>query len=95
MKDLEDVVWKCIVFLSVHEKKVSRKNQSTYKYITGDARNKIFPDGEGEMHSSIASKLLQSMSSILKRDIYNLRDPGITIDDVKVPDPSLCMPPLD
>jgi WD40 repeat protein len=85
VKDLEDVVWKCIVFLSVHKKMVSRKSQSTYEYISRDARNTIFPNGKGEVHSRITSKLLQSMSSILKRDIYNLKNPGIMIDDVVMP----------
>ncbi|PQE27703.1 vegetative incompatibility het-e-1 protein [Rutstroemia sp. NJR-2017a WRK4] len=39
------------------------------------------------VHSSIFSRSLQVMSRILRRDIYNLRAPGISIDQIKQPDP--------
>lgn len=92
--DLEQVVGHCLAFLSVGGGKIGRKNKSAHKYMMAKGvQDRIFPPGgEDEMHSSIVSKLLQSMSSILRRDIYNLGDPGIMIEEIHTPNPDPLIP---
>ena len=45
-----------------------------------------------DVHNTIFSRSLQSMSRVLRRDVYWLGAPGITIDQVKQPDPDPLAP---
>jgi len=45
--------------------------------------SKIFPDGYTQGHYAIVSRSLESMDQGLRRDIYDLRHPGCSIDEVK------------
>jgi hypothetical protein len=47
----------------------------------------IFPSGPAEVHHVIFSQSLEVMAKMLRKDIYSLRHPGLSIDQAKKPDP--------
>ncbi|EGZ76068.1 hypothetical protein NEUTE2DRAFT_37003, partial [Neurospora tetrasperma FGSC 2509] len=47
----------------------------------------IFPKGKEDVHYIIFLRLLDAMSTTLRRDIYGLRAPGFPNDKVQVPNP--------
>ena len=60
-------------------------------YLINDKRSdilsKIFPHGQAEGHRMILSQSLKAMSTTLQRDVYILQHPGVSITEVKVPNP--------
>ncbi|ODM17235.1 hypothetical protein SI65_06910 [Aspergillus cristatus] len=68
-------------------------HQSAKDYLIEHAKpeiiSQLFPVGYRKGHQSIFSRSLESMSQILRRDIYTLRHPGFCITDVNPlsPDP--------
>jgi len=51
----------------------------------------IFPDGYAATHRHILSRSLDVMENLLHEDIYNLKNPGCSIDEIKPVNPD----PLD
>ena len=47
----------------------------------------IFPAGHGRIHYDMFSWSLDALSRTLRRDIYNLQDPGSMVEDIPDPDP--------
>ena len=68
-------------------------HQSAKDYLIEHAKSEImsllFPDGYTKGHQTIMSRSLESMSQILRRNIYTLEHPGCCITDVypQSPDP--------
>ena len=89
MADLERIINMCGSFLMIRGDHVYLIHQSAKDYLTTHAGSEIFPSGHAEGHRMIISRSLQAMSTILRRDIYDLRDPGRSIDEVEsvYPDP--------
>ncbi|KAK1973210.1 WD40-repeat-containing domain protein [Colletotrichum cereale] len=56
------------------------------------AFDQILPSGIAHQHHIIFSRSLDALSSTLKRDIYELRSPGVLIDDVVLPKPDHLAP---
>ncbi|PWI64374.1 hypothetical protein PCL_10512, partial [Purpureocillium lilacinum] len=77
----------CGSFLTVREDQVYIIHQSAKDYLSGKAATTLFPSGREEAHHDIFLRSLHSMRSSLRRDIYDLRYPGFSIDDLKIPDP--------
>ncbi|KAH6700670.1 NACHT domain-containing protein [Leptodontidium sp. MPI-SDFR-AT-0119] len=82
------IIGLCGSFLALRETTVYFVHQSAKDFLLKEASNDIFPSGTNDIHRIIFSRSLQVMSSTLRRDIYNLRAPGISIDQVKPPDPN-------
>lgn len=57
-------------------------HQSAKDYLQKDGLPEIFPDGL-KSHDHALSRSLQAIAVTLRRDIYNLKDPGYLIDNVK------------
>ncbi|ORY65002.1 uncharacterized protein BCR38DRAFT_310417, partial [Pseudomassariella vexata] len=57
-----------------------------------NAAHTIFPDGVGRKHSSIFSRSTDALSKGLRRDIYDLREDGISVDQIQVPNPDPLSP---
>jgi hypothetical protein len=89
MAGLERIVNMCGSFLTIREGHVYLIHQSAKDYLTTHADSEIFPSGHAEGHRMIISRSLQAMSTTLRKDIYDLRDPGCLIDEVESvhPDP--------
>ena len=90
IQSLRKIVEMCGSFLTIRDDYVYIIHQSVKDYLTKneEASAIIFPTGPAEVHHSIFSRSLQAMS-ILRRDIYDLRNPGFQIEQVTSvnPDP--------
>ncbi|KAM0130858.1 hypothetical protein ACHAO1_007639 [Botrytis cinerea] len=84
---LSEIISLCGSFLTLRERTIFFVHQSARDFLIEKASRDIFLSTIEDMHSKIFSRSLQAMSFILRRDIYNLRAPGISIDQVKQPDP--------
>lgn len=79
-----DIVRSCgLLTITEDDSIVYFVHQSAKDYLTTRAEPEIFPRGLAEGHRMIISRSLQAMSTTLRRDIYDLRDPGCLIDEVK------------
>lgn len=86
---VERCVNKCGSFLTIRDDYVYLIHQSAKDFLTTTktALATIFPTGPGLIHFDIFSRSLCALSNTLRRDIYDLNDPGLPIDQVKVPTP--------
>jgi hypothetical protein len=84
---VQRIVITCGSFLTIREDRVFIIHQSAKDYLIGKATSTIFPSGHAEAHRGIFFRSLDAMRKRLRRDMYSLRHPGISIDDVNVPDP--------
>ncbi|RYP43265.1 hypothetical protein DL768_010007 [Monosporascus sp. mg162] len=87
LTDLMRIVKMCGSFLTIQDDYVYLIHQSVKDYLSGKASSIIFPSGPTDVHSAIFSQSLQVMSVTLRRDIYNLHYPGLSINKVETPDP--------
>jgi hypothetical protein len=75
----------CGSFLTIRDKCVYFIHQSANDYLTVNASGTIFPAGRGQIHYDMLSWSLDALSKTLRRDMYNLQDPGSMVENV--PDP--------
>ncbi|KAH9205198.1 NACHT domain-containing protein [Leptodontidium sp. 2 PMI_412] len=83
---LSEIIALCGSFLTLRERTVSFVHQSAKDFLLKEACHDIFPSGTNDIHYTIFSRSLQVMSKTLRRDVYRLSAPGISIDQVKPPD---------
>jgi hypothetical protein len=81
------VVKMCGSFLTIRDNSVYIIHQSAKDFLSQEASPDIFPCGVEDVHYSIFLRSLETMSKVLRRDIYSLRELGYTIEHVKQPDP--------
>ena len=62
-------------------------HQSAKDFLLGKASDEIFPSRMQEVHYTIFSRSLQTMSRTLRRDIYGLHAPGFPVDQINEPEP--------
>lgn len=86
---LVEVVRQAAVFLIIHHETIHFVHSSAKAFLLSTLRgsNNMFADILSSMDNNIVSRSLDMMSTILRRDIYKLQRPGITIDQVKQPQP--------
>ena len=82
----------CGSFLTVRDSYVYLIHQSAKDYLSTNASATIFPSGKADVHYGLFSRSLQVMTETLQRDMYNLRDPGLPIDQVTQPEPDPLAP---
>ena len=81
------IVKMCDSFLTIRDDNVYIIHQSAKDFLSKEASHDFFPRGIGDIHHSIFLKSLETMSKMLRRDIYNLYALGYAIERVKQPDP--------
>jgi hypothetical protein len=81
------IVKMCGSFLTIRDDTVYIIHQSAKDFLSQEASPDIFPCGVEDVHYSIFLRSLETMSKILRRDIYSLRALGYPIEQVKHPDP--------
>ncbi|RDW59908.1 hypothetical protein BP6252_12995 [Coleophoma cylindrospora] len=90
-QQIEKVVRKCGQFLTIRDGVVYFIHQSAKDFLNQKETAFIFPDGSARMHYEVLSRSISIMSQTLKRDIYNLGMPGITVKEARAcrpnPDP--------
>jgi hypothetical protein len=88
IEDLEQLIGQCGSFLTIRDSIIYFVHQSAKDFLLQkDTSQELFRFGIGKVHHAIFSRSLKVMSLVLRRDIYCLRAPGITIDQVKQPTP--------
>ncbi|PVH67321.1 NACHT-domain-containing protein, partial [Cadophora sp. DSE1049] len=88
IEDLEQTVGQCGSFLTTRESTVYFVHQSAKEFLLQENNSQaLFHSGIDEINHAIFSRSLQLMSITLRRDVYSLRAPGISMDQVKQPDP--------
>ncbi|KAL2808027.1 hypothetical protein BJX63DRAFT_436478 [Aspergillus granulosus] len=88
--DLESVVGMCGSFLTIRDDYVHLIHQSSKDYLSDvKISATVFPSGPPTVHHKIFRESLQNLSSKLRRNIYNLADPGISASETAAfpPDP--------
>jgi hypothetical protein len=87
LEDLERIINMCGSFLTIRDNYVYFIHQSAKDYLTVNASGIIFPAGRGRIHYDMFSWSLDALSKTLRRDMYNLQDPGSMVKNVPDPDP--------
>ncbi|PLB43320.1 hypothetical protein P170DRAFT_369815 [Aspergillus steynii IBT 23096] len=85
-----NVVRQCRSFLTIQGKRIHILHQSAREYLSSHYRE-LGDVSMGTLNSDICRNSLEGMKG-LKRDIYNLLDPGVAIEDISTPDPDLLYP---
>lgn len=84
-KSVQQIIGFCGSFLTLREDTVYFVHQSAQDFLFAKASDKIFPDGIKAIHHNIFSRSLATLSRTLHRDMYHLKEPGFSIDDVEPP----------
>ena len=83
LEALTEIIYMCGSFLTLREHTIYFIHQSAKDYLS----TSMDPSKETELHCGIVSRSSQNMSKTLHRDIYNLQQPGILIDQINSVDP--------
>ncbi|KAH8800784.1 hypothetical protein F5884DRAFT_741347 [Xylogone sp. PMI_703] len=88
--ELKEIVLLCGSFLTFRESTgtIDFVHKSAKDFLFKEAFDEIFPSGKEVIHHDIFLRSLEVMSKTLRRDIYNLKIPGFSINQVKQPDPN-------
>jgi hypothetical protein len=87
IESIQEIISLCGSFLTLRNGSVYFVHQSAQEFLLTQAVGKIFPCGLDDIHSTIFTKSLNIMTITLHRDMYQLKELGISIEDVKQPDP--------
>ncbi|KAK3942581.1 vegetative incompatibility protein HET-E-1 [Diplogelasinospora grovesii] len=90
--DFERIINLCGSFLTIRDDQVYLIHQSAKDYLMTNASTVIIPAGPGAIHYDIYLRSLHTLSQTLRRDIYNLQDPGPLIREKMPPDPDPLAP---
>jgi hypothetical protein len=83
---VKTIIAMCGSFLTVRKEQIYFVHQSAKDYLSSKMQAAVLPS-RSEIDHDVFAQSLKIMSSILKRDMYNLVDPGLHVDEVKVPTP--------
>ncbi|PKX93693.1 uncharacterized protein P174DRAFT_459847 [Aspergillus novofumigatus IBT 16806] len=84
---LEEIVGLCGNFVVVRKGMIYFVHQSAKDYLTTHGYKEVFPNGDAVIQSGIVSRALEDMSNTLCRDIWDLHDPGCTVEEIETPVP--------
>jgi hypothetical protein len=79
------IVEDCGSFLTLRDKVISFVHQSAKDFLVRKAHSDIFPNAIGQVHHDVCTRSLSLMMKTLRRDIYELQDPGTYIDQANPP----------
>ncbi|KAJ5171724.1 NACHT-domain-containing protein [Penicillium capsulatum] len=80
---LADALGSCGSFVTLRGSTIIFIHQSAQDFLLSDtASNEIFPHGTSHVHYTMFASSLDTMSKTLRRDIYNLKNPGVSANDV-------------
>ncbi|KAF2022931.1 NACHT-domain-containing protein [Setomelanomma holmii] len=86
-EDLWEIINLCGSFLTLREDLVYFVHQSAKDFLLKKAYREIFCSGANEVHRVIFTRSLAILSSTLHRDMYSLKEPGLPIKSISLPDP--------
>ena len=96
LEHLEELIGLYGSFLTFREQVIYFVHQSAKDFLQGkathpasqEAFNQMFPHGIEIVNRTVSSRSLNTISTVLQRDMYGLSAPGFPIDQVRVPDPN-------
>ena len=86
-EQLKDIIGSCGSFLTIREGVITFVHQSAKDFLLDKALDQILPSGVAHQHYAIFSRSLETLSKTLRRDIYSLNAPGLSINQVSPPNP--------
>ncbi|KAF4869640.1 Vegetative incompatibility protein HET-E-1 [Colletotrichum siamense] len=89
---LEEIVGECGSLLAVKDNIVYFVHQSAKDFLFRHALAETMPSGIHHEHSRLLSRSLEVMSKTCHRNIYNIQEPGASIDNICTPVPDLLEP---
>jgi hypothetical protein len=92
LDNIMKIIGKCGSFLTIREDYIYFIHQSAKEYLDSNASGVIFPSGRGAYQYDLFSRSIQAVSETLQRNIYGLRQLGISIDLTKPPHPDPLAP---
>ncbi|KAL7949569.1 hypothetical protein V8C42DRAFT_351098 [Trichoderma barbatum] len=84
IRDIQDMAKDCGSILSIREDTIYFIHQSAKDYVVENETRRIFPIQH--QHYKMFEASLNAMSSVLEYDMYDLKEPGIHIDEVPLKD---------
>lgn len=87
---VEEVIDKCGAFLTCQNNQVFLIHLSAKEFLTPEKLQSAFQSNPLDIHSHLFSRSMSVMEENLKRDICDLQEPGIDVDDIDTypsPDP--------
>lgn len=84
-EDLSDIIMRCGSFLTIRDDVIRFVHQSAQDFLKSSS--KVFTRGIEAEHHRIFSRSLKTMSKTLRRDIYNIKAPGLPIERIPKPHP--------
>lgn len=85
MDEIYEILSSCGSFLSVQQGVIYFVHLSAQDYLLDKASSQILPHGAAHQHQALFSRSLKCLTETLRRDIYNLTVPGISIDQITRP----------
>ncbi|KAJ5939665.1 hypothetical protein N7466_002799 [Penicillium verhagenii] len=81
---IKGIVSDCGSFLTQNEgSTVQFVHQSAKEFLVKNFREEIYSSDDSTAHQQIFSRSMQALAKTLRRDIYNLQDPGYSINEVE------------
>ncbi|CEJ87393.1 hypothetical protein VHEMI04400 [[Torrubiella] hemipterigena] len=84
---LQEILNTCGSFISTKSGVIATVHQSAVDFLKDQASDEIFPAGPKDVHYKVFIHSLDSLSAVLRRDIYNLVDPAYRFQNIQRPDP--------
>ncbi|KAI0006370.1 WD40-repeat-containing domain protein [Xylariaceae sp. FL0662B] len=84
---LSDIIRLCGSFLIVRHGVIYFVHQSAKAYLSTNASAKLFTPSLSLVHYSVYSRSLRILMETLRRDMYDIEHPGLSIQQVKKRDP--------
>jgi hypothetical protein len=81
--EVREIVGLCRSFLTLRGETAYFVHQSAQDFLLKKASDDIFPDGIDAAHQAMFSRSLAILSRTLRRDMYGLEAPGLSIDDIE------------
>ena len=87
-----EIIESCGSFLTIRGSVVFFVHQSAAEFLAEDVHDTIFTTGVESVHRAISRQSLKCLSETLTRDMYNIKDQGYSINDMKTPNPDPLAP---
>ncbi|KAJ5531439.1 hypothetical protein N7527_004832 [Penicillium freii] len=85
---LSEMIATCGSFLTLREDTIFFVHNSAKEFLLRKMQNEIFPEGKEAGHYAIFSRSLEVMFKTLRRNIFDIKFPGLPITEVIQPSPN-------
>ncbi|KAF7716789.1 Uncharacterized protein PECH_006797 [Penicillium ucsense] len=89
---LPEIIAACGSFLVLRENTIAFVHQSAKDFLLQSTSAQIFPRGLVDEHYEVFSQSLKVLHKTLRRDIYDIKSPGISAFDIITPSPDPLAP---